>query len=238
MSEQAPSKKLTAAHVHYESLERQPDDDGRSVRMYDADDVDNVIEALQLELKSVQKQLLAMDGKTPSLGEQETATSQIPSTRGNIAASGPRNGPAHEPPAALWGDGTREMLIELRDWMRSKMPCNAGDCCSELRGWIEKVDQRITHHAPAATSQPQVPDDGRDAARWRHAVLEICHSFDGQDRTYYLKAFGRESFTALIDRRIALTKCNSYQARETRRCVNCGGTELSHYSAAGEPDGR
>lgn len=29
----------------------------------------------------------------PSLGERETATSQIPSARGDIAASGPRNGP-------------------------------------------------------------------------------------------------------------------------------------------------
>lgn len=59
--------------------------------------------------------------------------------------------PAPPPPAGLWGDGTREMLIELRDWLRSKMPCNAGDCCSELRGWIEKVDQNITRHSPAAT---------------------------------------------------------------------------------------
>lgn len=34
-----------------------------------------------------------------SLGEQETATSQIPSTRGGIAASGPRDGLTHEPAA-------------------------------------------------------------------------------------------------------------------------------------------
>lgn len=41
------SKKLTTAHVHYESLERQPDDEGRSVRMYDADEVDAEIERLE-----------------------------------------------------------------------------------------------------------------------------------------------------------------------------------------------
>ncbi len=84
--EQAPSKKLTTAYVHYESLERQPDDEGRSIRMYDADEVDAFIERLQR-----------------GLGEQETATSQIPSARGDIAASGPRNGPTHEPPADWTG---------------------------------------------------------------------------------------------------------------------------------------
>jgi hypothetical protein len=35
----------------------------------------------------------------PSLAERETATRQIPSARGDIAASGPRNGPAAEPRA-------------------------------------------------------------------------------------------------------------------------------------------
>jgi len=61
---------------------------------------------------------------------------------------------SHEPPASLWGDGTREMLIQLRDWLKSKMPCPAGDCCNELRGWVEKVDHHITFHAPAASAQP------------------------------------------------------------------------------------
>jgi hypothetical protein len=43
----------------------------------------------------------------PSLGERETATSQIPSTRGDIAASGPRNGPVVEP------RGDVDRLVEI-----------------------------------------------------------------------------------------------------------------------------
>lgn len=46
--------------------------------------------------------------------------------------------------------------------------------------------------------------DAKDASRWRFVRLNMCYSFDGQDRTHYLKAYGRESFEETVDRRLAV----------------------------------
>jgi hypothetical protein len=39
-----------------------------------------------------------------------------------------------------------------------------------------------------------------DVARWQKVQEVMCHSFDGENRTHYLRAVGRESFTDTIDR--------------------------------------
>jgi hypothetical protein len=39
-----------------------------------------------------------------------------------------------------------------------------------------------------------------DAARWAKAQAAMCYSFDGERRTYYLRASGRESFQETVDR--------------------------------------
>jgi hypothetical protein len=39
-----------------------------------------------------------------------------------------------------------------------------------------------------------------EVARWQKAQEVMCHSFDGENRTHYLRAVGRESFTDTIDR--------------------------------------
>jgi len=91
------------------------------------------------------------------------------------------------------------MLIQLRDWLKSKMPCPAGDCCNELRGWVEKVDQHITFHAPAASAPPPVPEwqrietapkDGTcvdlfvDDERWPDCVWGLPNHSCGEDEGY------------------------------------------------------
>ena len=38
-----------------------------------------------------------------------------------------------------------------------------------------------------------------DAARWQEVLRCICHSFDGQNRTYYLRVTGRIEFADFID---------------------------------------
>lgn len=75
-----------------------------------------------------------------------------------------------QPPTEdLWGDGTRELMIELRDWMKGRMPCNAGACCDELRNWIARVDGEIANHSPRASVMKSV---GKSAS---HAVT--CAKF-------------------------------------------------------------
>lgn len=69
----------------------------------------------------------------------------------------------------------------------------------------QELFKAAQQHISERAAQP--PDaDARDAARWRQANADICWSFDGSDRTYYLKAVGRESFEQTVDKRIALTK--------------------------------
>jgi len=67
--------------------------------------------------------------------------------------------------------------------------------------------------------------DSLDAARWRHAQSVMCHSFDGQNRTYYLRAKGRESFQETIDKS---------RAQKAIGCTECGcnvqiAGEQGHY---------
>lgn len=40
-----------------------------------------------------------------------------------------------------------------------------------------------------------------DAQRWRFAKEQMNYSFDGENRTHYMKAEGRENFEETIDRR-------------------------------------
>jgi hypothetical protein len=90
---------------------------------------------------------------------------------------------ACEPPASLWGDGTREMMIQLRDWLKSKMPCPAGDCCNELRTWIEKVDKEISFHAPAASTPPPTPSP----------LAKVAAAFAGKVKDSYILKLWFES---------------------------------------------
>lgn len=46
----------------------------------------------------------------------------------------------------------------------------------------------------------ETPGDAEDAARWRFAKSVMNYSFDGEHRTHYRKAVGRESFEETIDR--------------------------------------
>lgn len=120
---------------------------------------------------------------------------------------GPRAG--HEPRAPLSDD----QLIAIADQFDSSGCAGAihryqmrrRDMIALLRSFSGTVEGMVRDGA----SQPP-SNDAVNAARWRHAVLAMCHSFDGHDRTYYLKASGRQSFEALIDERIALTKGESH----------------------------
>jgi len=120
---------------------------------------------------------------------------------------------AHEPPASLWGDGTREMLIQLRDWLKSKMPCPAGDCCNELRGWVEKVDQHITFHAPAASAPPPGPDLQRIAK----AAADIIR----READCGVPAEYEREFDALRD---ALMPPRATATKLPEPCGRCGGS--------------
>jgi hypothetical protein len=42
------------------------------------------------------------------------------------------------------------------------------------------------------------------AARWEGLQRSLCHSFDGQDRTYYRKVNGRQSLADYLDARMGL----------------------------------
>jgi hypothetical protein len=54
---------------------------------------------------------------------------------------------------------------------------------------------------PPIATHPETTSDAEDAARWRFAKEQMNYSFDGENRTHYMKADGREDFQETIDRR-------------------------------------
>lgn len=92
-------------------------------------------------------------------------------------------------------------------------------------------------------ASPPPNTDREDAERWRYAKAEMCHSFNGEHRTYYIRGDGRDEFEVVIDRRRATVEptappgsgntqhamCPKCRGRgtnltgENRPCEDCGG---------------
>ena len=106
------------------------------------------------------------------------------------------------------------------DMFNQPQPWGACLLCERdsLKKALNLVEQAAAIHAERGNAQVE---DSQDAARWRYAFEAMCYSFDGQNRTYYLKAIGRESFQEMVDRRRA-------QESAEPLCAICDHIESLH----------
>lgn len=102
------------------------------------------------------------------------------------------------------GPFLRQLLADARLSVErdaeSNCVCQTGEpqCkyCRPARALLERIDEAL------AGSQVETSSgDADDAARWRFAKEQMNYSFDGENRTHYMKAQGREDFQETIDRR-------------------------------------
>lgn len=77
-------------------------------------------------------------------------------------------------------------------------------------------------------------EHARDAARWRHTEAVMCYSFDGENRTHYLKASGRESFRETIDRKLSSQETLRDSQEERERKARILGVRKAPYLRSDE----
>jgi hypothetical protein len=106
---------------------------------------------------------------------------------------------------AEWADAEIERLTRQRDSFDRQVDLK-NEGLQELRREIERLRNALAQSVETVRSlmKPVETTDAQDAVRWRFARAVMCYSFDGQDRTHYLKGSGRESFEETVDRRRAM----------------------------------
>lgn len=153
------------------------------------------------------EQLDARSAAVNSCVEPEPCVSHIALEKAEAALRA-----AHEP-AVLPGEMSKDIERRLMATVMEADDAFQKSGATGTKNWLREFfmprlskqglgvgDVRYLHRLP------QPSDDALDAARWREASAAMCHSFDGQDRTYYLRGSGRETFEQIIDKRLAVTK--------------------------------